>query len=310
MSIKIGVAPGNWAWKGGGQFFFRFVDSCEELGWDSFWLSDRLISLQPTLEPVTTLASVAARTKRIKFGTSVLVPALRNPTVLAKELATVDFLSSGRLLPAIGLGSKDDREYQAAGVKRSERTGRTEEAIGLMRRLWSEESVTHHGQFYTLNNVTVNPKPLFQPALPIWIGGRTKQAIQRVARLGDGWLASSITSDEAAEGISSIKHMLKAEGRHIENDHYGVLLACYISTSREKALAAIQSHGVPLRENLPLEHYVAAGSGEDILRVIKRYQENGISKFVLRLACDENEGLEQLQFLAEMVAVPINTSGI
>ena len=126
----------------------------------------------------------------------------------------------------------------------------------------------------------------------------------------DGWLASSITSDEAAEGISSIKHMLKAEGRHIENDHYGVLLACYISTSREKALAAIQSHGVPLRENLPLEHYVAAGSGEDILRVIKRYQENGISKFVLRLACDENEGLEQLQFLAEMVAVPINTSGI
>ena len=178
-----------------------------------------------------------------------------------------------------------------------------------MRRLWTEKSVTPHEHFYTLNNVTVAPKPLFQPALPIWVGGRTKQAIQRVARLGDGWLASSITSDEAAAGISSIKHVLTEEGRHIKKDHYGVLLACYISTSREKALAAIQSHGVPFRENLPLENYVAAGSGENTLFTIERYHESSTRKFVLRLTCDENAGLEQLQLLAEMVAVPISTSG-
>ena len=109
MSVKIGVAPGLWNWTDGGSSFFHFVEECERLGWDSLWLTDRLVSEHRVLEPVTAMAAIAARTQTLKFGASVLIPSLRNPAVLAKELATVDFLAGGRLLPAVGLGSEDPR---------------------------------------------------------------------------------------------------------------------------------------------------------------------------------------------------------
>jgi len=174
MSVRVGVAPGSWTWKGGGPFFFRFVEACEAQGWDSIWLSDRLISERPSLEPVTALAAVAACTKRMKFGTSVIALPLRNPVVLARELATVDFLSGGRLLPAVGLGGEDEREYEATGTTRRERSGRTDEAIGLLRRLWGgEDGVTHHGRFYHCSGVTIEPNSAARGRLPIWIGGRT-----------------------------------------------------------------------------------------------------------------------------------------
>ncbi len=307
MSVKIGIAPGNWTWQAGGSFFFQFVDACEKEGWDSLWLTDRLVSERRVLEPVTALAAVAARTQSLKFGTSVLIPSLRNPTVLAKELATVDFLAGGRLLPAVGLGSDNSQEYEAAGVEKRERRGRTEEAIGLLRRLWTEDHVTHHGRFYTLNDVTIEPKPLFRPTLPIWIGGRTDQAHRRVARLGDGWLVSSVTPEEAAQGVEAIHHYLDETGRTVEEDHYGLLLGTYLAGSREKALAALQANTPRPRPDVPLETYTAAGTPEDIHEAIRQYRASGISKFVLRLSCAEEEALEQLHLLAEAVAVPVNT---
>lgn len=305
LSVKIGVAPGNWSWDSGADFF-RFVEACEQLGWDSLWLTDRLVSEQFSLEPVTALAAVAARTRTIKFGTAVLVASLRNPAVLAKELATVDFLAGGRLLPAVGLGSADRKEHEAAGVAKEDRGARTDEAIGLLRRLWTEEHVVHHGQFFNLSNVTIQPKPLFRPALPIWVGGRTTHALRRVARLGDGWLASSITPGEAAFGVRTIRHYLVEAGREIEADHYGVLLGVYLGNSRKDGLAQIRAHTRSPRLDVSLESYTAMGTTDEILHTIERYQACGISKFVLRLTCGKEEGLEQLQCLAEAIAVPIN----
>ncbi|MEK7214419.1 MAG: TIGR03619 family F420-dependent LLM class oxidoreductase, partial [Chloroflexota bacterium] len=213
MRVKIGVIPGQWAWEGGGESFLTFVERCEEWGWDSLWLSDRLVSDQMNLEPVTALAAAAARTKTMKFGTSVLALAIRNPVMLAKELATVDYLSGGRLLPAVGLGGDDEREYEATGGSKKERAGRTDEAIGLMRRLWTEDHVTHHGRYFQLSDVSIRPRPLFKPHPPMWIGGRTEYAWRRVAAVGDGWLTSSVTPPEAAAGINGIKAELAVNGR-------------------------------------------------------------------------------------------------
>ncbi|MCZ6614766.1 MAG: TIGR03619 family F420-dependent LLM class oxidoreductase [Chloroflexi bacterium] len=307
MSVKIGVAPGLWNWTDGGSSFFHFVEECERLGWDSLWLTDRLVSEHRVLEPVTAMAAIAARTQTLKFGASVLIPSLRNPAVLAKELATVDFLAGGRLLPAVGLGSEDPREYQAVGVEKRSRAARTDEAIGLLRRLWTENHVTHNGRFFTLSNVTIEPKPLFRPALPIWVGGRTEHAQRRVARLGDGWLASAVTPQEAASGVESIRRYLEEEGRHIEEDHYGVILGAYLADSRERAMDTVNAHTTRLRPDAPLDSYTLAGTSEDIHHMIQQYRTAGISKFVLRLACPEEEGLEQLTRLAEAVAVPVNT---
>ena len=310
MSVKIGVAPGAWSWKGGGSSFFRFAEACEELGWDSLWLSDRLVSEQMSLEPVTALAAVAARTRTIKFGTSVIALAIRNPTVLAKELATVDFLSHGRLLPAVGLGTEDEREYEATGSRKQDRGARTDEAIGLLKRLWQEDGVTHHGRFYHLTNVTIRPKPVFKPYPPLWIGGRTEYAWSRVARQGDGWLVSSVTPGEVAQGIGAIKAQLRANGRHIEDDHYGVMLPTYLAGSREEALAKLQAGAGRNRPDVPLESYAALGTPEEIHGRLQEYLAAGASKFVLRLACSEEEAQEQLRRLGEAVAAPVNTGAL
>lgn len=152
MKIRIGIGLGAWPFaEPDPKLFWRYIDRCEELGIDSIWFSDRLVSTgrqsAPLLEPMVLMAAVAARTTNLKFGPSVLVLSTRNPIIAAKQIATIDFLSEGRMLPAFGLGLDDDREYEAAGVRKAERAGRVDEAVPLMRRLWSEDSVTHHGRY-------------------------------------------------------------------------------------------------------------------------------------------------------------------
>jgi len=310
LSVKIGVAPGNWGWKGGGAAFLHFVDACEALGWDSLWLTDRLVSERSSLEPVTALAAAAARTQSMKFGTSVLALSIRNPVVLAKELATVDFISGGRLLPAVGLGGEDEREYEAVGQQKRERAGRTDEAIGLLRRLWTEDHVTHEGKYYRLTDVTIAPKPAFSPYPPIWIGGRSAHAWERAGRLGDGWLVSAVTSDEVAQGIAGIKKAAAEHERQVDDDHYGVLLGCYLGATEEWAKERAVAPTARPRPDVPLQAYAALGPPDLITARLKEYVAAGASKFVLRLSCPEEEAIDQLRLLAEYVVRPVNEGSL
>src|SRR5215213_1313768 len=185
MSVKLGVGLAAWAFPElDPEAFFGYVERAEAGGVDSLWLSERLTSPATMLEPLSALAMAAARTRTMKFGMSVLVMPARNPVVLARTLATIDFLSGGRMLPAFGLGLEDPREQEAAGVARSERAARVAEATGLLRRLWAEDDVTYHGRFYDVTAATVRPRPA-QASLPIWFGGRSDPALRRVGALGD-----------------------------------------------------------------------------------------------------------------------------
>ncbi len=301
MSVRIGIAPGNWQWRGGGAAYLRFVDACESNGWDSLWLSDRLVGERMSLEPVTALAVAAGRTTDLKFGTSVLALAIRNPALLAKEVATVDFLSGGRFLPAVGLGGDDEREYEATGGRKSERAGRTDEAIEVLRRLWTEEHVTHHGKYYHLTDVTITPKPVFTPYPPIWIGGRTAFAWERVARSGDGWLASQVTPADVTAGIAAIRQGCEQSGRTIEDDHFGVMLSTYLTDSKTEAAERLAAGSLRPRPDAPLEQYSAAGDAALIQERIAQYVQAGATKFVLRLLCREDEAEQQLELMAKQV---------
>ena len=136
MKVRIGIALGQWPDKDlKPEAILDLVDSLEALDVDSLWVSDRLVSSALILEPITFLSYVAGRLRKMKFGTSTLVLPTRNPIVLAKELATLDFLSQGRLFPAIGLGGDESKDLQALGVSKKERAARTDEMIVLMRRL-------------------------------------------------------------------------------------------------------------------------------------------------------------------------------
>src|SRR4030095_12551175 len=172
MKVRIGIALAQWPIKDPqADPILDLVDYFEALDVDSVWLSDRLVSTQLILEPVTFLSYVAGRLRKMKLGTSTLVLPMRNPIVLAKELATLDFLSQGRFFPAFGFGGDESKDLLAVGVNRKERAARADEAIRLMRRLWTEENITFEGKFYSVQNVTIMPRPWQKNGLPIWIGG-------------------------------------------------------------------------------------------------------------------------------------------
>ena len=156
MSVKIGIGFGGWPFPSADpDHLWEYTDLCENYGVDSLWLSDRIVSEALNMEPMIALSFIAARTENLKFGTNVLALPLRNPTVLAKEVATLDFLSGGRSLPAVGLGTGEAGEYEACGTIKRQRGGRTDEAIEVMKLLWSQDNVTYHGRYFTLNDVTV-----------------------------------------------------------------------------------------------------------------------------------------------------------
>ena len=298
MSIAIGYVPGAFGQGGGDPGFLReLVEVGDRYGYDSIWLSDRIVSDRFSLEPMIALSMVAAYSDRMKFGTSVLAMPLRNPVVLAKQIATLDYLSQGRFFPAVGLGQEEPEEYEACGVSKEDRGRRTDEAIRLMRRLWEEENVTHEGMFYSCHNVTITPKPFLEPSTPVWIGGRSAAAARRVGRVGDGWLVSSATPEEVGEGREIMFSTAADHGREIEDDHVGVLLGYYVASSSEDAEAKAERYVTRARPGAHFTEYSALGSTEQICQTISRYVDAGAQKFVVRPLCTAEETMEQLEIM-------------
>jgi probable F420-dependent oxidoreductase len=274
--------------------FGDVVDTLEGLGFDSLWLSERLGGEAP--DPVAALAYAAGRTEQLKLGTSVVVLPGRNPVVLAKELATVDRLSGGRLLPAFGLGAADPHEQQAFGVSRGERAPWFDEVLPLLRRLWTEESVDHHGPRFHYEGLRVLPKPLQQPP-DVWLGGYAPSELRRVGRLGDGWLPSFVTPDDAAAGRATIEQVAAEHGRAIDPEHFGVLVP-YATGAVPEAMAAALARRRP---GVDLADIVPVGL-DGLAALIERFVAAGTSKFVaLPLTEPEATLTDHLEALAAAV---------
>ena len=302
MSVAIGYMPGAFGQGGEDpQYLRKLVTVGDAHGYDSIWLSDRIVSDKFSLEPMVALSMVAAYSERLKFGTSVLAMPLRNPVVLAKQIATLDFLSRGRFFLAVGLGQEEPEEYEACGVSKEGRAPRTEEAIGLMRRLWQEDHVTHEGEFFSCHNVSITPKPFFKPSPPVWIGGRSQAAARRVGRVGDGWLVSSATPAEISEGRETLFATAREYQREIEDDHVGVLLGYYIAPNVEETVSKAYNYVTRHRPDAYFTEYSALGPPERIAEAIQRYVDAGASKFVIRPLCPAEETMEQLDILGREV---------
>jgi alkanesulfonate monooxygenase SsuD/methylene tetrahydromethanopterin reductase-like flavin-dependent oxidoreductase (luciferase family) len=158
--------------------FWRWVDLCEQGGLDSIWQTDRLVSRTPFLEAMTALAAIAGRTRRIKFGVNVVSVAMREPLLLAKQCATIDVLSNGRLLPGFGIGSPRGAEWTAMHLDTTTRGRKTDEALEVIARLWAGESLNYNGKYFKFTNARIAPTPV-QPDLPIWIGGSSEASRRR-----------------------------------------------------------------------------------------------------------------------------------
>ena len=305
IKYRIGIMPGPWpTGPDGPELFWRLIDLCETSEIDSLWFNERLSAPTPVLEPVTAMAAVAARTRRLKFGPSVLVAPFRPPVLAARELATLDYLSGGRVLPAFGVGAEHEREFDAVGVPFRERGRRTDEAIGIMRRLWQEDDVTFAGEFWRLQGITVRPRPVQQP-LPLWIGGSSEPAMRRAGRLGDGWIPSFITPERFRIGVERTRAFAAEAGRTIPDDHFGTLVYFHVDADPARARAAAAPFLPRGRaDDATLLACSAFGPPDLVLERLEDYVRGGGSKFVLRPMCEPARMLEQLARLASDV-VPL-----
>jgi probable F420-dependent oxidoreductase len=307
IKYRIGVMPGPWpAGPEGVGLFWKLVDLCERTEIDSLWFSDRLASPLPVLEPMTAMAAVAARTRRLKFGPSVLVAPFRSPVLAARELAMLDYLSGGRVLPAVGIGVEQEREFRAAGVPFKERGRRTDEAIRIMRRCWSESEVTLDGEFWKLERVTVLPQPVQQP-LPLWIGGNSEAAMRRAGRLGDGWIPSFIAPGQFRQGVEKTCAFAAEASRQVPGDHFGALVNFWLDDDPARARATAAPFVPRGRvDEATLAACTAFGPPEALRERLEEYVAGGASKFVVRPMGPSERMLEQLERLAAEVIPPFH----
>jgi probable F420-dependent oxidoreductase len=193
----------------------------EALGLDSVWVHDHVFNVghvrerignRPYYEPLTLLSYVAARTSRVRLGTSVLVLPYHHPVRLAKAAATLDVLSGGRLILGVGVGAIE-QELQAMGTPFKERGAFSDEAIQIMRTLWTDDEPRFEGRYARFAGMPFSPKPVQSPSIPIVVGGVSRAAIRRAARLGDGWQPLGLSPEALRDGMTTLREEARAHGR-------------------------------------------------------------------------------------------------
>ncbi len=294
MKIRIGYGLGTRNATNDQERFVQLVDALERNAYDSLWLSERLSGDCP--DPLVGMAFAVARTTKLKVGMSVMVLPGRNPVVLAKSMASLDRLSGGRLLPAFGLGVADSAEHQAFGVDRKQRGAWFNEAMPLMKRLWSEDHVTHEGKRFKVSDVTIRPKPIQEP-LEVWLGGIAPLELKRVGRHADGWLPSFCTPGQVAEARTVIEQVAKENDREIEDEHYGALIP--YRTTNSKIPETMQV--ILNKRNPEADPEEIIPSKDQIEKTIGRFVDEGFSKFVLIPTVEPDDWDAELDEVASIV---------
>jgi probable F420-dependent oxidoreductase len=294
--VKIGIGFGQWKYGlPEPELLCRIAEHAEAVGLDSLWLSDHIVTRNPTLDITCLFAMIAARTKRLKMGPSVLTLPARHPIQIAKTYATLDYLTGGgRMIMAVGSGS-DVRDLEACGVPPQERGKRLDEGIQILRKLWAEDNVTHHGQFYHFDNVSINPKPK-KGSLDIWIGGKSDAILKRVVRLGDGWFPALTSPEEFQRDMAKLIAFGEEAGRKVNPREAGVLLLTHVERDKTAAWEKVAPFLRGL--NMPPEDVAArciVGPPEECVERLNRFVEAGCVKFVLRPACPLEEIHQQIE---------------
>ena len=216
----------------------------ESLGFDSVWVGDHVAFHTPTLDSLGALGYVAALTRRVRIGPCVYLLALRHPTIAAKQIASLDQLSGGRVVFGVGVGGEFPKEFEACGILHRERGARVDEGIAVCRALWGPSPASFEGRFTRFAGVAMEPKPVQLGGPPIWIGGRSDAALRRAARLGDGWVAYLVTPARFRAGLEKIEAFARDAGRPLEPERFEAahVLFTVLDDDWERARAQAARH--------------------------------------------------------------------
>ena len=265
----------------------------EEWGFDHIWLGDSVTVLDKARgDCLTATAALAAKTKKIRLGMVPMLPALRNPVLLAHALATIDVISNGRLILGVSVGPTRDyiqRQFASCGVPPQEKAGRLGESIEVMRRLWSQPTMDYEGRYFKLHDVGILPHPVQKPGIPIWVvADRNENGFKRVARLGDGWVTLLHSVEQFAAAHRKIDDYSRQYGRSAIKQ-----TALYATFNLQNDRARAQEEGWRWMEKFfeqprpRLEHHFTIfGTPNDCIELLRKYAGAGLTHVIARIASD------------------------
>jgi probable F420-dependent oxidoreductase len=305
--LKIGVQtihrrtePATAPWLPSIDEMRDFVELVDHCGFDSLWVGDHISFAVAILDPLLQLAQAAVVSRRLTLGTAVYLLPLRSPAPVAKQVATLDHLTEGRLIFGVGGGGEFPKEFELCGVPLTERGARLSEAVPILRNLWSGAPVSHPGGRYpAFNGVAMQPPPRQPGGPPIWFGGRSDAALRRTGRLGDGWLAYVVTAEMYAAALEKIA--AAAAGRELTRFGTGHLLFTRLGRTYEEAHEAATitlSRRYAMDFRRAAERYAALGPPERVAQNIRAFHTAGMRHVLIDIVGPYEERHDQLRWFA------------
>ena len=282
------------------------AELAEELGYDSIWAGEHLSFHNPILDLGVALAVFAAVTERILLGAGVVLLPLRHPSLVAKQAASLDYVSGGRLLLGVGIGGDGGQDFEAAGVPLAERGSRADEGIAALRRLFADRPASFSGRHYRFQDVSIEPAPVQPGGPPILVGGRSEAAQRRAGRLGDGWLPYLVSPRTFAAGVETVHaHALSVDRDPTELRH-GIVAFARVEDDGVRAREAAREHlsqryGMRFEPH-HVEHLCVAGTPEECAVRVQAYADAGASHLAFNPAVDGDGYMSQVERLRTIVA--------
>jgi probable F420-dependent oxidoreductase len=280
---KIGLAWVNPAPQTKPENVVNFAKKCEAMGCHSMWTIDRIA--YDNLEPLTILGAAAGATQKTRLGTSVLLGNTRHPAHLAKIIATLDFISNGRITIGLGFGSREP-DYKAVEIPYEHRGSRAVEQVQLMKRLWTEDKVTHHGKFFNVDNLTVGPRPVQKPHPPIWTGGSAEAALKRAGTWANGFISGSSAIADFHVTWDKIASYAVAAGRDPKDIEKASLAFMALNDDKARAIKTIEDYTMRYYGRLrgDVEPVSIVGSAAQCAGKIDYFFSKGIDTLIIGVA--------------------------
>jgi probable F420-dependent oxidoreductase len=271
---------------------------------DSVWIGGHIASPNVAPDALMALAQIATVTSRVQVGTSILLLPLYAPAIVAKQIADLDRASAGRVVLGVGIGGEYPAEFRAVQVPIEERGPRTDEAIGLIRRLWTADEISHDGRFYAMEQVRIHPAPAQPGGPPIVIAGRQPAAMRRAARLGDGWMPYLYSPRRYADSVATIRRAADAAGRDLGGFGWYAFVFVNIDDDGDQARAdAAVSLGGNYRQDFAamIDHVAAAGTVPEVTQRLGEFVDAGVRHFIFSPAPGHNDRSLVVQRLLDEV---------
>jgi probable F420-dependent oxidoreductase len=282
----------------------QFAQRVESLGYDYLCSGEHMMFHGPVPNSIVALAVAAGATKKIKLMSTVVLIPLYTPMVVAKQTATLDVASNGRYHMGIGIGGEFPKEFEACGVPVKQRGSRSNEALEVITKLWTEKNVTFEGRYSKFSGVTLDPHPTQKPHPPIWVAGRKEPAMKRAALYADGWIPYMYTPEMLHESLEKIDQFGKEAGRDMSKFRPGLFIFASVYPDRDQAREqAARALGKNYAQDFSkiAGRYTLYGNPDDCRKRLKEYVDAGARTVLVSWACRAEDIDQNMKLVADEV---------